>query len=291
MAIRTEGILYIHIGVRLSTLLVSTDWAMREPLERGTGNRYSPHAFLFINLSGGGQEKVSTMNSTGNHYRSPDLNQQQIKSKERVSAHGEVFTAEREVNAMLDLVKQETERIDSRFLEPACGNGNFLAKILERKLAVVENGYAHSRVEYELNALLTIASLYGIELLSDNVEECKERLYAIFYQSYHQRFAKTEDVDYLQSIRYVLDRNILWGDALTLLTPDGKTPIVFSEWSAVQGMINRRDFTLDALLKNQPMEGPNLFSDLGTEAFIPEPIAEYPLIAYNKLYCHVDQSV
>ena len=60
--------------------------------------------------------------------------ERQVKSRARVADHGEVFTADREVNAMLDLVKQDTERVDSRFLEPACGDGNFLAEILRRKL-------------------------------------------------------------------------------------------------------------------------------------------------------------
>lgn len=212
----------------------------------------------------------------------------QIKSKERVSAHGEVFTAEREVDAMLDLVKQETERIDSRFLEPACGTGNFLVRILQRKLAVVD-GTAHSRPEYELQALVAVTSLYGIDILPDNVEECRERLYATFQDAYRQHFPLPDPHtdDYLRSVRYVLGRNILWGDALTLRTPDGAQAIVFSEWSAVGYDIQRRDFTLDELMRNRPLEGPNLFSDLGDEAFIPTPLpAHYPLTRYNQLYRH-----
>jgi hypothetical protein len=216
--------------------------------------------------------------------------QKQIKSKARVSAHGEVFTADREVNAMLNLVKEETERIESRFLEPACGNGNFLAKILERKLVVVRNRYAKNRTDWELYALIAVASSYGIEILQDNVAECRERLYNIFLKEYHSLFPEENinTADYLKSIRYVFERNILWGDALTLQTPDGAKPIIFSEWSAVNGsgLIKRRDFTMDNLLKNQPMEGPNLFSDLGDEAFVPTPIAEYPPIHYTKLYSH-----
>ena len=210
---------------------------------------------------------------------SPDLSAptRQIKSKERVSAHGEVFTADREVNAMLDLVKQETERIDSRFLEPACGNGNFLAKILERKLAVVANLYRKSRTEFELNALLAVSSLYGIDIQRDNVAECKERLIDIFTSAYIQLFKNTPTEEYLKSIRYIFNKNILWGDALSLRTPDGSKPITFCEWSAIGGNINRRDFTLDELLQNQPYEGANLFSDLGEEAFIPTPFRVFPL--------------
>ncbi len=210
----------------------------------------------------------------------------QIKSKERVSAHGEVFTSDREVEAMLDLVKLETERIESRFLEPACGNGNFLVKILERKLAVVRKYYAKNRSDYELNALIAVSSIYGVEIQLDNVHECLERLFCIFKTEYTSLFKNSTTEEYLLSIRYILAKNILWGDALTLKTPDCTNPIIFSEWSAVSGKIKRRDFTLDNLLQNQPMTVPNLFSDLGDEAFIPTPIAEYPLTHYLKLYSH-----
>jgi hypothetical protein len=212
----------------------------------------------------------------------------QIKSKERVSTHGEVFTADREVNAMLDLVKQETERVDSRFLEPACGNGNFLVRILERKLAVVERMYQpQGRNVYELNAIIALGSIYGIEIQDDNVHECRDRLYGIFERAYSKLYPDTSAAgEFLRSARYILERNILWGDALTLRTPDDTKAIVFSEWSAINRNIKRRDYTLDELLRNTPYEGNNLFSDLGEEAFIPTPIAEYPLIPYFKIYTH-----
>src|SRR3989475_8542002 len=107
----------------------------------------------------------------------------QVRTKKRVSDHGEVLTGHREVNAMLDLVKQETERIDSRFLEPACGNGNFLAEILQRKLRIVESRYRKSQLEYERNAVLAVSSIYGIDILNDNVVECRQRLFGIFCPS------------------------------------------------------------------------------------------------------------
>jgi type I restriction-modification system DNA methylase subunit len=108
----------------------------------------------------------------------------QVKSKKRVADHGEVFTSEREVNAMLDLVKDETERIDSRFLEPACGNGNFLAEILSRKLKVVENRYGKSQLEYERYAIIAVSSIYGVEIQEDNAIECRERLFGLFNEKY-----------------------------------------------------------------------------------------------------------
>ena len=224
--------------------------------------------------------------------------QKQIKSKARVSAHGEVFTADREVNAMLDLVKEETERIESRFLEPACGNGNFLAKILERKLAVVKARYAKNRADWELYALIAMGSAYGIEILQDNVDECRERLYAIFLKEYQSLFPdkNVNTDDYLRSIRYVFRRNILWGDALDLRTPDKRHPIVFSEWSAINGtgMIKRRDFEFKDLTENKAMDKVDnsgqfaLFSDENDPAFIPEPIKEFSPIHYIKLYSYAN---
>lgn len=108
----------------------------------------------------------------------------QIKSRKRVANHGEVFTSEREVNAMLDLVKQETERIDSRFLEPACGDGNFLAEILRRKLAVVKRKYRKSPLDYEKNAVIAAASIYGVDILQDNVAACRRRMFSIWDKEY-----------------------------------------------------------------------------------------------------------
>lgn len=209
----------------------------------------------------------------------------QIKTKQRVVDHGEVFTSEREVNAMLDLVEQETVRIDSRFLEPACGNGNFLIEVLRRKMAVVEERFRKNQLEYERNAIIAVGSIYGVDLLEDNVMHCRERLKSCFDENYSRLFKSECREECCQSIDYVLTRNVIWGDALTLNRVDGsKEPIVFSEWSPVNGsMIKRRDYSLAHLLVYQPMDGPNLFSDLGDEAFIPKPVAEFPLTHYLRL--------
>ena len=96
-----------------------------------------------------------------------------VKSRQRVTDHGEVFTPAWLAQAMLDLVKDETERIDSRFLEPACGSGNFLVQILRRKLAAVEVKYGKSGFEKRHFALLALMCVYGIELLADNIAECR----------------------------------------------------------------------------------------------------------------------
>lgn len=211
------------------------------------------------------------------------MSETQVKSKKRVTDHGEVFTNEREVNAMLDLVKQETQRIDSRFLEPACGTGNFLVEILKRKLAIVINKYRKNQLEFERFTVIAVSSIYGVDLLKDNAKECRERLLTVFKQTYTSCFKQNIKQECIDTIVYILDKNILVGDALTLLQPDGK-PIIFAQWSAVDGsMIKRRDYTLDTLLKNQPIEEPNLFSDLGDKAFIPIPIKEYKLTHFLKL--------
>ena len=209
----------------------------------------------------------------------------QVVSKKRVSDHGEVFTAKREVNAMLDLVKQETERIDSRFLEPACGTGNFLVEILTRKLDIVHKRYSKNQLEYERYAILALSSIYGVDILQDNVQMCRDRLLGIFTHYYLTNYKKEFKPECLKAAEFILSRNILWGDALSLKTPDEKEePIIFSEWSAVNGsMIKRRDYTMANLLENQPLEGLNLFSDLGDKAFIPTPVADFPLKHFLKI--------
>jgi len=208
----------------------------------------------------------------------------QVKSRRRVTDHGEVFTSEREVNAMLDLVKQETERIESHFLEPACGSGNFLVEVLRRKLEVVKNRYKKCQFEYERYSMIALSSIYGIDILEDNVEECQERLFDILNMQYTKFYKKNCNELYGESAKYILKKNIIWGDALTLKTVDEKDPIVFAEWSAVNGsMIKRRDYTLANLLENQPIDEPNLFSDMGERAFIPTPVAEFPPVHFLQI--------
>lgn len=211
----------------------------------------------------------------------------QVKSRERVAEHGEVFTSEREVNAMLDLVKQETERIDSRFLEPACGTGNFLAEILRRKLAIVKGRYSKNRLDYERFAFLALTSIYGVELLEDNVLECRNRMLDILIDEYKKNFKVEPDDNYLSASKFILERNILHGDALTMLEEDGG-PIIFSEWSFVSGdMVKRRDFRFDELLAGNQKQI-SIFTmgweyDEEIEAYIPAPIKEYPLIDYRRV--------
>lgn len=217
--------------------------------------------------------------------------EKQIVSKERVNDYGEVFTDKREVNAMLDLVKQETERIESRFLEPACGTGNFITEILERKLSIVEDRYARSQADYERNAVLAVSSVYGIDILEANVIECRKRLFQVFNQRYGRLFKKRTKEECRNSVVYILEKNIVHGDALTLSTVgDSPVPIIFSEWSPVKGsMLKRRDFAFHELLPKNPQTKMPLFdaldqsSDLGGEVFIPLPIRDYPLTHFLRI--------
>ena len=206
----------------------------------------------------------------------------QVKSKKRVADHGEVFTNEREVNAMLDLVKHETERIDSRFLEPACGNGNFLAEVLRRKLKVVDQRYGNNQMDWERYAVIAVSSIYGVDILEDNAKECRERLYTIFDDFYTALFKDKCKEECRRSIRFLFDRNILWGDALDFTNPSTKQTIVFSEWSAVNGsMLKRRDYMFKFLVEKSHQF--SLFNDEGNPAAIDEPVKDFPLIHFLKL--------
>jgi len=177
-------------------------------------------------------------------------NQGQVKSKKRVTDHGEVYTNEREVKAMLDLVKDETERIESRFLEPACGNGNFLAEVLERKLNVVDSRYKKDQFEWERYSVLSVSSIYG--------EVC------------------------LRSVRFLLNRNILWGDALDFTNPVTKQPIIFSEWSAVNGsLLKRKDYMFRFLVEKSFQT--TFFDEVGEVKAFDEPVKDYPLVHFLKL--------
>ena len=193
--------------------------------------------------------------------------EKQIKSKKRVADHGEVFTAEREVNAMLDLVSDECNQLASRFLEPACGDGNFLVEILRRKLAAAKR-LATPRgrknpfpFDYELKAVEAITSIYGVDLMMDNVIACRNRLFDIWDKEYKKICKKETNDQTREAVRFILSRNIVCGNALTLMCVDEKgfdthEPIVFSQWSFMNtsGRIKREDFTFDEILNGKPTQ-------------------------------------
>lgn len=228
----------------------------------------------------------------------------QIKSKERVAEHGEVFTAEREVNAMLDLVKDETERIDSTFLEPACGEGAFLIKILERKMDIVKKKYGNNEHDYEKYAILALTSLYGVDLMADNAQICRDRLFEYWNKQYTKNCKSISNDTVRASARYILEKNILVGNALTLKMVDDKQkdlnePIIFAEWSLITGTkMKRRNFRMDVMLEAEESNknlALDLFGDGNVESYqnfardsvtneiIPTPLKEYKLVNYWEI--------
>jgi hypothetical protein len=210
-----------------------------------------------------------------------------VKSKQRVADHGEVFTPQWMVEAMLDLVKGETERIDSRFLEPACGSGNFLVQILRRKLAAVEIKYGKADFERRHYALLALMSVYGIELLPDNIAECRANLLEIFAE--YLRLAKSDALYCAAS--NVLSQNLVHGDAMKMRA-NNSSPIHFAEWGYLgNGKFQRRDFRLDALTQSSAFsaEG-SLFAHLGKHEIF-KPAKTYPPMTVSELAAVVPEVI
>ena len=202
-----------------------------------------------------------------------------LKSKKRVADHGEVFTPAWMVEAMLDLVKDETERIDSRFLEPACGDGNFLVPVLQRKLAAVEFKFGKSDFERKHYSLLAVMCTYGIELLADNIADCRENMLEVLAD-----YLKLQETDELyRAASYVLSQNLIHGDALKMQTLD-RQPITFAEWGYLgKGKFQRRDFRFDTLTLSSTFsaEG-SLFAHLGKHEIF-TPTISYPPMTVTEL--------
>lgn len=202
-----------------------------------------------------------------------------VKSKQRVVDHGEVFTPAWIVEAMLDLVQEEAERIDSRFLEPACGSGNFLVQVLQRKLAAVELKFGKSDFERRHYALLGLMCIYGIELLADNIAECGDNLLEIFAR--HLDLDESDDLH--RAAGHVLSQNLVHGDALTMRT-NLREPIVFAEWGYLgKGRFQRRDFRFDALTQSAAFsKDGTLFAELGKHEIF-TPVRTYPSLTVSEL--------
>lgn len=202
-----------------------------------------------------------------------------VKSKQRVADHGEVFTPSWMVEDMLNLVQEESERIDSRVLEPACGSGNFLVPVLTRKLLTVAAKHGKSDFEKRHYALFALMCTYGIELLPDNAAECRDNLATLF----NAFLGIDQDTDdWARAARAVLAVNIVQGDALTMTTPSGG-PITFAEWGYLgKGKFQRRDFRYDELTQRSAWEAEgSLFADLGAELFAPQ--STYPAMTIRDL--------
>ena len=203
--------------------------------------------------------------------------EQQIKDKSRVSNFGEVLTSKREVLDMLDLVNTETSRLDSRFLEPACGDGNFLTEVLNSKLDILKKNYSKNQYEFEKFSIQIFTSIYGIDILEDNIISARERLFNQYFDLYNKKFKSNINQKLLDCIKYILKLNLVHADALSLKNVKNDKFIIFSEWSLVNDKMKRRDFEFKNLIDYAPFEKGTLFSDLGDEVIIPSPIKEYPL--------------
>ena len=203
--------------------------------------------------------------------------EQQIKDKSRVSNFGEVLTSKREVLDMLNLVNTETSRLDSRFLEPACGDGNFLTEVFNFKLNILEKNYSKNQYEFEKFSIQIFTSIYGIDILEDNIISARERLFNQYFDLYNKKFKSNINQKLLDCIKYILKLNLVHADALSLKKVKNDKFIIFSEWSLVNDKIKRRDFEFKNLIDYAPFEKGTLFSDLGDEVIIPSPIKEYPL--------------
>ena len=207
-----------------------------------------------------------------------------IKSKKRVRDHAEVFTPPHIVEAMLDLVKVELERKDigSRFLEPACGDGNFLDKILKRKLSVVKDMYGKKQDDYERFAFIAVSSIYGVDLLDDNVKRARERLFISLLDEYRSLYQAKIKEEFLQAIKFVLQKNIVQGDATTLKDKKNK-PIVFSEWGPMNNVkIKRRDFQFADILSKESMKI-GLFEKMENEELGLRPVKQFPPVHFLKI--------
>ena len=206
-----------------------------------------------------------------------------VKSKQRVADHGEVFTPSWIVEDMLNLVQEESERIDSRFLEPACGSGNFLIPVLKRKLHTVNGRYGKSEFEKRHYALFSLMCVYGVEILPDNVQECRRNLASLFCA-----FLGVDNADkWAHAAQTVLSMNIVQGDALTMKIPNG-SPITFAEWAYLgKGSFQRRDFRYDELTQRSHWEAEGtLFADMGADLFTPK--TTYPAMTVSDLAGQVE---
>ena len=229
----------------------------------------------------------------------------QVKSKARVAEHGEVFTAEREVKAMCDLVEAQCDNIDATFLEPACGDGNFLAEILDRKLARVKKDAKSDITQWEWLSVRAVASLYGVDIMQDNAVECRERLFKQWDKAYKAACKKNCNDETRDSVRYILSKNIVCGNALTMMCVDENQQdmdeyITFAEFKTCgrMYMLKRRDYRLDVLLKanekpkdqrqlTMVSDEDNIYNYLETNPvtgdYMPKPLREYAPLHYRRL--------
>ena len=188
---------------------------------------------------------------------SEDLDRPQIRSRDRVRSFAEVYTHDREVNAMLDLVadmfpsESDPGNTDRSFLEPTCGSGNFLVEILRRKLQYVTRSRYGAAERFEHRILRCLASMYGLDISVDNVMEARGRMRNVVASHLESHLGHLGSDALSESVEVILETNLIVADTLV----DG-TEIELVEYRPGKaGTFTREWFRLDPAT-NQP----NLFS-------------------------------
>lgn len=148
----------------------------------------------------------------------------QVRSRDRVRDLAEVFTHQREVDAILDQFPDAFTTLDAKFLEPACGSGNFLVEILRRKLVLVDQDAQHA--EYEHQLLRAVASIYGVDISPSNVTEARDRMLTTLTQAH----ARDLSTGLLSAAGLIVDCNVVVGDTLT-----GADRIELCDWQPRPG--------------------------------------------------------
>jgi len=172
----------------------------------------------------------------------------QIKSKKRVTEFGEVNTSFQTIEHIIDLVGNEAMRYDSKFLDPACGDGNFLVALFDRKLASLEGKLHKNATLCEEKLMIALGSIYGIDKLKDNIVEARIRILKQFSNAYAKLFDSEVKKNTLCSAEYIVSKNIIFGDVLTLEDYESRNEIIFSEWFFSNMQINKIDHRIKSLL-------------------------------------------
>ena len=207
---------------------------------------------------------------------------------DRIAEYGEVFTNEKEVKDMLALVQNEIQRIDSKFLDPACGDGNFLKEVILQKLILLKQINKKEQLNYEKNLFLIVANTYGIELLEDNVIKCRKRIHKIVSEIYLKKFKNNFNTQFITSLNFVISKNIVHGDSLTNKNPSNGEYLKFSEWVfTTRSLVKRREFLYKELIENSIINDSPLFAINESEVFIPEPYKDFKAIHFYELASHV----
>ena len=197
----------------------------------------------------------------------------QVKSKERVRDLAEVFTADRKVNSMLDLIGDSSYSVDFRYLEPSCGNGNFTVAILERKMTSVSEKYKTLQ-DFEFYTIMALASIYGVDIAPDNIKEARQRMKNVIVDRFSDIQNSRQPTDgFYKSVDYILKHNIIKGDML-----NGEQKIKFTEFTSPKiYKFQQRVFRLVDLIGATG----SLWADS------PEPITEIPMKNYWELSINV----